>query len=150
MLKHYKLRNYNFKLLIMVIALAVIGIIAVGSAEEALQSKQIAGFAAGVCLMIFLSLFDYSVILNFYWMIYILNVILLALVIFMGDEDMLFIFNFYLLHNRKKNNKEKRIERGLEQLARNLRFVRYYPHEVLLSPIWKCWHYGWRKKHGYL
>ena len=48
MLKHYKLRNYNFKLLIMVIALAVIGIIAVGSAEEALQSKQIAGFAAGV------------------------------------------------------------------------------------------------------
>ena len=86
MLKHYKLRNYNFKLLIMVIALAVIGIIAVGSAEEALQSKQIAGFAAGVCLMIFLSLFDYSVILNFYWMIYILNVILLALVIFMGDE----------------------------------------------------------------
>ena len=36
--------------------------------------------------MIFLSLFDYSVILNFYWMIYILNVILLALVIFMGDE----------------------------------------------------------------
>ena len=86
MLKHYKIRNYNFKLLIMVIALAVIGIIAVGSAEEALQSKQIAGFAGGVCLMIFLSLFDYSVILNFYWVIYILNVILLALVIFMGDE----------------------------------------------------------------
>ncbi len=50
----------------------------------------------------------------------------------------------------KKINKEKRIERGLVQLARNLRFVRYYPHEVLLSPIWKCWHYGWRKKHGYL
>lgn len=86
MLKHYKLRNYNFKLLTMVIALAVIGIIAVGSAEEALQSKQIAGFAAGVCLMIFLSLFDYSVILNFYWVIYILNLILLALVIFMGKE----------------------------------------------------------------
>ena len=48
----------------------------------------------------------------------------------------------------KKNNKEKRIERGLEQLARNLRFVRYYPHEVLLSPIWKCWHYGWERNMG--
>lgn len=70
----------------MVIALAVIGIIAVGSAEEALQTRQIAGFAVGVCLMIFLSLFDYSVILNFYWAIYILNLILLALVIFMGKE----------------------------------------------------------------
>lgn len=86
MLKHYRIRNYNFKLLIMVIALAIIGIIAVGSAEEALQPKQIAGFAGGVCLMIFLSLFDYSVILNLYWVIYILNIVLLSLVIFMGKE----------------------------------------------------------------
>ena len=50
----------------------------------------------------------------------------------------------------KKINKEKRLKRGFVQLARNLRFFRYYPQEVLLSPIWKCWHYGWRKKHGYL
>lgn len=47
-------------------------------------------------------------------------------------------------------NKEKRIKRGFAQFARNLRFVRYYPQEVLLSPIWKCWHYWWRKKHGWL
>lgn len=47
-------------------------------------------------------------------------------------------------------NKEKRIKRGFAQFARNLRFVRYYPQEVLLSPIWKCWHYWWRKKHGLL
>lgn len=86
MLKHYRIRNYNFKLLIMVIALAVIGIIAVGSAEESLQSRQIAGFGVGVFLMIILSLFDYTVILNFYWLIYAANLILLALVIFMGDE----------------------------------------------------------------
>ena len=50
----------------------------------------------------------------------------------------------------KKINKEKRLKRGFVQLARNLRFFRFYPQEVLLSPIWKCWHYGWRKKHGYL
>ncbi|MBD5396388.1 MAG: rod shape-determining protein RodA [Lachnospiraceae bacterium] len=87
MLKHYKILNYNFKLLIMVIALAVIGIIAVGSAEESLQSRQIAGFAVGVFLMIVLSLFDYSVILSFSWLIYILNLVLLTLVIFMGDES---------------------------------------------------------------
>ena len=61
----------------MVIALAVIGIIAVGSAEESLQSRQIAGFVVGVFLMIVLSLVDYSVILNFYWVIYILNLIIL-------------------------------------------------------------------------
>lgn len=86
MLKHYRIRNYNFKLLIMVIALAIIGIIAVGSAEESLQSRQIAGFAVGVFLMLVLSLFDYSVILNFSWLIYVSNLVLLTLVIFMGDE----------------------------------------------------------------
>lgn len=86
MLKHYKIRDYNFKLVIMVIALAVIGIIAVGSAQESLQTKQILGFAFGVFLMLVISLFDYSVILYFYWVIYIFNAILLLLVIFMGND----------------------------------------------------------------
>ena len=86
MLKQYRIRNYNFKLAFMVIALAVIGIIAVGSAEESLQSRQIAGFAFGVFLMIVISLFDYSVILKFYWVIYSFNLVLLTLVIVMGDN----------------------------------------------------------------
>lgn len=86
MLKQYKIRNFNFKLAIMVIALAVIGIIAVGSAQESLQNRQIAGFAFGLFLMLVLSLFDYSVILNFYWLIYALNLALLLLVIVMGDK----------------------------------------------------------------
>ena len=86
MLRQYRIRNYNFKLMIMVIALAVIGIIAVGSAEPSLQTRQIAGFAFGVFLMLVLSLFDYSVILNFYWVIYVFNIVLLVLVIIMGDE----------------------------------------------------------------
>ena len=86
MLKQYRIRNYNFKLAFMVIALAVIGIIAVGSAEESLQSRQIAGFAFGVFLMIVISLFDYSVILKFYWVIYLFNLVLLTLVIVMGDN----------------------------------------------------------------
>lgn len=86
MLRQYKIRNYNFKLVIMVIALAIIGIIAVGSAQESLQSRQIAGFAIGVFLMLVISLFDYSVALKFYWVIYVFNLILLILVIVMGDK----------------------------------------------------------------
>ena len=86
MLKQYRIRDYNFKLAIMVIALAIIGIIAVGSAQESLQSKQILGFVFGVFLMLVLSLFDYSVILNLYWLIYIFNACLLVLVIVMGDD----------------------------------------------------------------
>ncbi len=47
-------------------------------------------------------------------------------------------------------DKEKRFERGFVQLKRNLRFVGYYPSEVLWSPFWKLWHWCWRKKKGYL
>lgn len=86
MLRHYRIRDYNFKLVIMVIALAIIGIITVGSARESLQTRQIAGFAFGVFLMIVISLFDYSVILKFYWLIYVVNLVLLVLVIVMGEE----------------------------------------------------------------
>lgn len=47
-------------------------------------------------------------------------------------------------------NKEKRFLNGFIQLKRNLRFLCYYPSEVLWSPFWKLWHWCWRKKKGYL
>ena len=86
MLRNYKIRYYDFKLMIMVIALAVIGIIAVGS-QETLQARQIMGFAFGVFLMLVISLFDYTVILKLYWLIYLGNLILLVMVIFFGEES---------------------------------------------------------------
>lgn len=84
MLKQYRVRDYDFKLIILVIALTVIGIMAVGSAKESLQSRQTAGFVFGLFLMLVISLFDYSVILKFYWLIYFLNIILLLLVKLVG------------------------------------------------------------------
>lgn len=72
--------------MILTIILAVIGIIAVGSAEPSLQSRQMAGFTAGIFLMIVISLFDYSVILKLYWLIYFFNLVLLVLVIYWGEE----------------------------------------------------------------
>ncbi len=47
-------------------------------------------------------------------------------------------------------NHEKRFLRGFVQFKKNLRFVSYYPSEVLWSPFWKLWHWYWRKKKGYL
>ena len=44
----------------------------------------------------------------------------------------------------------KRFVRGFVQFKKNLRFVYYYPSEVLWSPFWKLWHYFWRKRKGYL
>ena len=49
----------------------------------------------------------------------------------------------------KRIDKDKKFKRGLVQLKRNLRFVSYYPSEVLWSPFWKLWHWGWRKRKGY-
>ncbi len=84
MLKRYRIRDYDFKLVIMLIAISVIGILAIGSAQKSVQDKQIMGLVLGVFLMIVISLFDYSALLNLYWIFYIMNVVLLLLVEVMG------------------------------------------------------------------
>ena len=52
MIKQYRIRDFDFKLVILVIALTLIGIFAVGSADESLQKTQIAGFIFGLFLMV--------------------------------------------------------------------------------------------------
>ncbi len=86
MLRQYRIRDYDFKLIALVVALTVIGIFAIGSAKESLQSRQLAGFVFGAFLMLVISLFDYTVILRFYWVLYALNILLLTLVKVMGVE----------------------------------------------------------------
>ena len=83
-LKKYTLKDYNFILVIAVIALSIIGILAVGSASPASQSKQILGVVLGVIAMIVISLIDIEWILNFYWIIYGVNILLLLCVKFFG------------------------------------------------------------------
>lgn len=86
MLRRYRLRDYDFKLVIMVMALNIIGILAIGSAKESVQDKQIMGMIVGIIIMLTLSLFDYSLLLNLYWVFYLMNFVLLALVLVIGDE----------------------------------------------------------------
>lgn len=80
MFKQYRIRDYDFKLILMVIALSVIGVIAVGSAKEALQSRQMMGMILGAFLMVVISFFDYTILLKLYLIFYIGNLLLLALV----------------------------------------------------------------------
>lgn len=87
MLKNYRVRDYDFKLIIMLIAITVVGILVIGSADRSYQSKQILGFVMGLFLMVVISLFDYSTFLNFYWIIYIGNLVLLLLVEFFGEKS---------------------------------------------------------------
>lgn len=86
MLRRYRIRDYDFKLVIMIALLNIIGILAIGSAKESLQDKQMMGMAIGMVIMLVLSLFDYSLLLHLYWVYYIVNLVLLALVMLMGDE----------------------------------------------------------------
>lgn len=43
-----------------------------------------------------------------------------------------------------------RLEKGLLQLKHNLQLLLPYANEAMWIPFFQVWHYGWRKKHGYL
>ena len=86
MLKQYKLRNYNFRLVFYVIVLTIIGILVIGSARQSVQDKQILGLVLGMIAMIAISLIDYSFVLRFSWLFYFLNIVLLMFVKYMGDN----------------------------------------------------------------
>ncbi len=82
MLRQYRLRDYNFRLVLWVVALSFFGILIVGSAEPSYMSRQMWGFVFGIILMLAFSLMDYTWILNFSWLIYLGAIALLLLVIF--------------------------------------------------------------------
>ena len=84
MFRQYKLRDYDFRLIIFVVTLSIIGILAVGSAKSDLMTRQIAGVAIGVVIMLIASFIDYSFILYFYGYLYIVNILLLLSVTFFG------------------------------------------------------------------
>ncbi len=82
----FQLKNYNIFLVLLIITINIIGIMAIGSAKESVQSRQAAGMILGVFLMLFISFFDYNLILKFHWLIYGLNIALLLLVEIFGDS----------------------------------------------------------------
>ena len=86
MLKQYKLRFYNFRLIIFLLAISLIGVTLVGTAAENLKSKQFAGVILGLIIMVILSLMDYSWIMNFQWLMYGFNIIMLIVVRIAGSS----------------------------------------------------------------
>ena len=86
MIKQYKLRFYNFRLVLFLVAISASGIILVGSARDDLRSKQLIGVIMGLLIMTALSLLDYSWISNFQWILYGVNIVLLLIVRLFGDS----------------------------------------------------------------
>ena len=86
MIKQYKLRFYNFRLVFLLLSVSGIGILLVGTAKEALRSRQLAGVLMGLVLMVTLSLMDYSWLMNFQWIMYGFNIVMLLAVRLFGDS----------------------------------------------------------------
>ena len=84
--KPYHLKDYKFNLVVLVIALSILGVLAVGSAKEVYQSRQIVGMIIGIIAMVIVSLIDYVWVLNFYWIIYVFVVLILVAVLVIGDK----------------------------------------------------------------
>lgn len=84
--KPYHLKDYKFNLVVLVIALSILGVLAVGSAKEVYQSRQIVGMFIGIIAMVIVSLIDYVWVLNFYWIIYGFVVLILGAVLVIGDK----------------------------------------------------------------
>ena len=86
MFKQYKLRDYRFSLIILVISLSALGIMIIGSAQRSSQNKQLYGLILGIGVMIFVSLIDYSWMLSFSWLMYLVGAALLVAVLIFGEN----------------------------------------------------------------
>lgn len=84
--KGYRIRNYDFKLILLILLLSTVGVLAVGSAQQSVQQKQLLGVIMGTFLMVVISLLDYTVLLKLYWLMYLGNLVLLLLVRYLGYE----------------------------------------------------------------
>lgn len=82
--KRYRLRDYNFNLILLVFALSVIGVLVVGSAKSIYQPKQILGVVIGLIAMVVVSVIDYSWVLEWNWPIYGFAILILGLVLIPG------------------------------------------------------------------
>ena len=87
MFHNYKFKNLDIKLILAVIALTIIGIFVIGSANESNQQKQIIGMILGVCVMAAMALVDYDFLLHFHWVYYGIVILLLGSVLLFGDKS---------------------------------------------------------------
>ncbi len=86
-LKNYQFKKLNFRLIIYVVSLNIIGICIIGSASnESNMKKQVLGMAMGLFIMLFITLISYKFILKFYWLMYAFILALLVLVRLMGES----------------------------------------------------------------
>ena len=83
----YQFKNFDFILVLLIIAITTIGVFAIGSAKESLQGRQLGGAIFGFFLMAIITFVNYHIILKLHWLIYGANLVLLVLVQLIGDSS---------------------------------------------------------------
>jgi len=86
MFDNYNFRKFDIFLIILCIAISIIGIVFIGSADESYVARQKQGLIIGVVFMLIIAFISYSFILKFYWLIYIGSIAMLLLVYLFGDS----------------------------------------------------------------
>ncbi len=86
MFDDYHLRNYNFKLLILVLIACIFGTLMINSADSSYFKKQCIGLVICLMGMIVLSLISYKFIRKFHWILYGVNIVLLLAVLIVGTN----------------------------------------------------------------
>ncbi|MDO4189166.1 MAG: FtsW/RodA/SpoVE family cell cycle protein, partial [Lachnospiraceae bacterium] len=82
----YNFRKFDFWLLLLTIAIGILGVRFVGSADNSYMERQQMGLILGLIFMLVLSFISYSFIIKFYWPIYAFSVFMLVLVRLYGDS----------------------------------------------------------------
>lgn len=82
----YHLRNYNFKLLFLVICSVVFGTMMINSADHSYLRKQVFGVSICIIGLIALSLISYKFITKFYMILYGFNILMLGSVLLFGSN----------------------------------------------------------------
>ena len=87
MFHNYKIRNLNIKLIIAAFLLTLIGLAVVTSANSDYMKNQILGMALGLAAMAVVAMIDYDFILQFSWLYYIGDVVILVVVLLFGHDS---------------------------------------------------------------
>ena len=68
MFRNYRFKNYNFRLVVFVVALTIYGIIIIGSANKDYQNKQIIGMILGIIVMVAFLMIGCWWLFGVYWL----------------------------------------------------------------------------------
>ena len=82
----YQFKNYNWTLVAAVLILCALSVVFINSADSSYTSRQFLGILFCTAVMFFLSLINYNFICDYSRIFYIVNLILLLLVEFVGSS----------------------------------------------------------------